>query len=131
IMLYAAFSTAMIWALELPFAKRFAGARPAVAVPRRVAPALPPLSLGQQVMEGVNAANPLFAGQRILYEMMLDVEVEDIVPRVLGEYVFIHGVFAIGCLGLAVTGLRAAAARQTAGLTVRKAVLLKPAPHPP
>src|SRR5262249_18461576 len=134
-MVCAVFSTARIWALDLPFAKRFARGRPIVAVAiapvPRFAPALPPLSLGQQVLEGVNAANPFFAGQRILYEMMLDVDLKDIVPRVLGEYVFIHGVFAIGCLGLAVTGLRAAAARQTAGLTVKKAVLLKPAPHPP
>jgi len=132
IMLYAAFSTAMIWLLELPIAKRFAARRPAILLPVALPrPALPALTLSQQLMEGVNAANPLFAGQRILYEMMADVELEDVVPRVLGEYVFIHGVFAIGCLGLAVARLRAAAARHTTGLTVRKAVLLKPAPHPP
>jgi ABC-type transport system involved in multi-copper enzyme maturation permease subunit len=134
IMLYAAVSTAMVWALGMPFARRFAVPRPVVPVPAlalRPTPAMPPLTLGQQMLEGVNAANPLFAGQRILYLMMADVELNEIVPRVLGEYVLIHGVFAVGCLGLAVAGLRAAAARQTAGLTVRKAVLLKPAPHPP
>jgi ABC-type transport system involved in multi-copper enzyme maturation permease subunit len=140
IMLYAAFSVAMVWLLDLPFAKQFARGRPLLPVRTPAgnvifvpgtAPAIPPLTLSQQVQEGLNAANPLFAGQRILYLMMADVEMKDIVPRVLGEYVFIHGVFAIGCLGLAVAGVRSAAARQTRGLTVKKAVLLKPAPHPP
>jgi ABC-type transport system involved in multi-copper enzyme maturation permease subunit len=140
IMFYAAFSTAMVWLLELPFAKRIATARPPVAVvsPNGTimfvpgpAPPIPQLTLGEEVMEGVNAANPFFAGQRILYFMMAGVEMNRIVPRVLGQYVFVHGAFAIGCLWVAVAGLRAAAARHTGGLTVKKAVLLKPAPHPP
>lgn len=141
IMFYAAFSTAMVWLLDLPVAKRFAiAARPTVPVvtpggaltfvPGRAA-ALRSLTLGEHFLEGVNAANPFFAGQRIFYEMMADVELKDVVPRVVGQYVFIHGAFAIGCLWVAIAGLRAAAARQTGGLTVKKAVLLKPAPHPP
>src|SRR5206468_3459373 len=81
IMLYAALSTAMVWLLELPFARRFATARPPVAVvsPNGTiifvpgpAPPIPQLTLSEEVMEGVNAANPFFAGQRILYLMMAE-----------------------------------------------------------
>src|SRR5581483_7431960 len=65
------------------------------------------------------------------YELMADTEMTDIVPRVIRDYVIGHGLVAAFCLGLAVMRLRATAARQIGGLTVKKALVLKPAPHPP
>src|SRR5207249_10506789 len=46
-------------------------------------------------------------------------------------YAIIHGFLAAACLGLAIWRLRAVAARQISGLTVKKGVMRKPAPHPP
>jgi hypothetical protein len=52
-------------------------------------------------------------------------------PEVLRDLALAHGAFALLFVGLAVWRLRRTAAGQIAGLTHKKAKLLKPAPHPP
>jgi ABC-type transport system involved in multi-copper enzyme maturation permease subunit len=137
LILYAILSTVTAWLFDLPTAKAAVGRFRWMAVARPGGPVFargpwtPPQTTTQDVMETVCAANPYYAAQRIYYEMMADVPVTEVVPPVVRDYVVFHGVIAAVCVGLAVWRLRAVAARQISGLTVKRAVVLKPAPHPP
>jgi hypothetical protein len=50
---------------------------------------------------------------------------------VLRDYAIAHGLLAVTLGGLAVMRLRAVAAKQSAGIVHKKALVLRPAPHPP
>jgi ABC-type transport system involved in multi-copper enzyme maturation permease subunit len=137
ILAYAALSAVSIWLWDLPFGRGtawkpvFAGAVPVRGV--QVSTYAPPSdpTLFQQALEGFNLANPYFAYLRLYYLQAGGELLEDAWPPVLRDYALAHGAFALLFAGLATLRLRAAAARQVAGLTHRKALVLKAAPHPP
>src|SRR5262245_8353139 len=139
VLLYAGLSAVSIWGLDLPFQARFAGPRFMVVatlrggwmtVPAPVRPA-PPLTPNQLFIESFNYANPYFAFLRLKYEQATGTLLADALPAVLRDYALAHGLLAMACCGLAGWRLRAVSARQVTGLTHKKALVLRPAPHPP
>jgi ABC-type transport system involved in multi-copper enzyme maturation permease subunit len=85
----------------------------------------------ETILEAFNSGNPYFAFLRLKHEQEAGTLLTDALPAVLRDYAIGHAAFALLFVGLAVWRLRASAAKQGTGLTYKKALVLKPAPHPP
>jgi hypothetical protein len=137
VLAYALLSALSIWYWDLPLGRGMTwgptagpGGRVLVTqVPTFSPPADP--TLFQQSLEAFNDANPYFAYLRLYYMQVRGDLLENAWPEVLRDLALAHGAFALLFVSLAVWRLRRTAAGQIAGLTHKKAKLLKPAPHPP
>jgi ABC-type transport system involved in multi-copper enzyme maturation permease subunit len=141
---YAGLSLLSMWYWDLPVISRFA---PPPVWAGRTMPAmiptppgsgvatyvatLPPRTSAEIILEGFNSANPYFAFQRLKFQQNLGAYLTDVLPEVLRDYAFGHVAFALLFVGLAVWRLRMVATKQGTGLTYKKAIMLRAAPHPP
>jgi ABC-type transport system involved in multi-copper enzyme maturation permease subunit len=141
ILLYAALSLLSIWYWGLP-----AGSAPRATAammslkqiglsgfppaPRFRIP-VPVRTDTEQVVEWLSLPNPYYAYARLKYEQDTGATLEDALPGVLRDFALANGALTLLLLGLVVLRLRSVATRQGAGLAPKRAVLLKPAPHPP
>lgn len=141
VLAYAALSSIIIWAYELPWGSTAAGwtfATPVATGTVSVTGAMvrlfvPPQPWDSALLEPLNYANPYYAFRRIWLVEQSGGDVNAELFWTGGIYVAVHLAIAALFTGLSVWRLRAAAAKLLGGggLTEKKKVILKPAPHPP
>ena len=157
---YFALSFLSIWYWDLPDGPRLARAKSRAqayygwqfsSVFKPIGPFVPPPdsepSLSERALEWLNVPNPYFAHLRLAdlqlpngpYFAQLPSAVvsnaadtfDQSLIKVLRDYLLAHGGLALLLGGLAVVRLRAVAAKQSTGITHKKRLILRPAPHPP
>jgi ABC-type transport system involved in multi-copper enzyme maturation permease subunit len=97
---------------------------PVIAMPT------PDLTSFDRFLDWINTANPYYAYSRLADLQTVGDTLDEALAWVLRDYAIAHGGLALLLGGLAVWRLRAVAAKQSAGITHKRAVVLRPAPHP-
>ncbi len=134
---YLALSFLSIWYWGLPDGPRntalgklyLAGWTAWVGMP--APPAQHEPKLFERSLDWFNVANPYYAHQRLADFQTTGDTVDQALVKVLRDYTIAHGGLALLFGGLSILRLRAVAAKQSAGITHKKRLILRPAPHPP
>jgi ABC-type transport system involved in multi-copper enzyme maturation permease subunit len=154
---YFAVSMLSIWYFELPGKARLTttlntrnsnwqanwlpGSRPV----QPVSPMDVSVEMPDRVLEWFNQLNPYFARRQIEFfenpSAFLDIQwyamvfanssPHEALTVVLRDYAIAHGSLALFLAGIAIVRLRAVAAKTGVGVTHKKKLILRPAPHPP
>jgi ABC-type transport system involved in multi-copper enzyme maturation permease subunit len=143
------FTTATTWSVPGGAVATFTGGGTLTISGASLQPA--PLSMWAQLCDWINVLNPYYAHLRIEYlqgpqnvfpwQKIATVvggpvpipgakSLHESLAIVLRDYALAHGGLAVLLGGLAVWRLRAVVAKQTAGVTYKKRLILRPVPHP-
>lgn len=90
----------------------------------------PERTFSEWTLDFINTPNPYYAHLRLAHLQELGDTLDQALVKVLSDYVIVHGLLAVVLGGAAVWRLRALVAKQSAGITHKKKLILRPAPHP-
>jgi ABC-type transport system involved in multi-copper enzyme maturation permease subunit len=138
LIVYLALSFLSIWYYDLPTGRRAVWAMTGRINTRWVTgawsgslTATPEPSAWEQIQTCFSTPNPFFAHLRLAEMQNTGTALNDALAEVLRDYVIGHGALTLLLGGLAIIRLRTVAARQTGGITHKKKLILRAAPHPP